>query len=167
MVSDPAGYGVPGVVVTFTASGGGSFGGSGVTATATTDSQGFATSPVFSVSAAGVYLVTASVAGLPKTATFSLDLLSTNLAVAPSELAFNYNLGSTNPPSQTINVTEDIPFTTSVRVTPVASWLTATLGTVTSLSASASVSINPAGMSPALTSDRLFLALTRTTLQSA
>lgn len=148
LVSDPGGYGVPGVPVTFTATGGGVFADGGGSTTAITDARGFATSTVFVVpGAAGVYLVNATVPGVPKTVAFSVAMLNTNLTVSPLALSYQYNAGDPLPPSaQTISVGADIPFTATVSVTPSAGWLAATLGTSGPLTATANVSVNPAGL---------------------
>ncbi len=80
-VADGAGNTALGVTVTFTAppSGpSGTFPGNALTATATTDASGVATSPVFTANGtAGSYTVTASAAGVAGAATFAFDNLET------------------------------------------------------------------------------------------
>jgi hypothetical protein len=76
-VHDASGNPKPGVNVTFTApanGASGTFAGGSATATVSTDAQGIATSPAFTANstAGGPYNVTAAVAGLQGSATFSL-----------------------------------------------------------------------------------------------
>ena len=100
-----------GVVVTFTAPGGGAsgtFAGSTNMATATTDSNGNATSPIFAANGAtGTYTVSAATSGVTTAATFSL----TN--TAPVELI---TATSGTPQSATVNTAFAAPLVATVTI---------------------------------------------------
>jgi hypothetical protein len=99
-----------GVAVTFTApatGASGTFAGGGATATATTNSSGVATSPVFTANnTAGTYTVTATASGASGNATFTL----TNTAGAPASIA----VVSGNNQSTAVNTAFTSPLVVSV-----------------------------------------------------
>jgi YVTN family beta-propeller protein len=138
-VTDVAGAPAPGIVVTFTAPAtgpGGTFAGSVITAT--TNSQGVATSTVFSANATvGNYTVSATVPGVDSPAIFSL---TNTAAAAPA----NITATSGTPQSATINAPFAAPFVVSVTTaagTPVS-------GASVTFSTPDSGSISPNGTFP-------------------
>ncbi len=98
-VVDQNGDPLPGAKVTFTAPSGGpsgSFSNGQNTVTVTTDSSGMATASFVANASAGNYIVTASVAGVSPSATFSL----TNTAPPPATINFaagQYSANATDP----------------------------------------------------------------------
>ncbi len=86
-VKDSGGFGVPGILVTFTLPGSGASGtfpGAVLIATASTDASGIATSPIVTANAtAGSYAATASAPGVATPASFAL----TNAAGTPASIA--------------------------------------------------------------------------------
>jgi uncharacterized protein (TIGR03437 family) len=148
VVRDAGSLGTPGITVTFTANGGGTFSNGLLVATAITDNQGMATAPPFTATGVGgTFTVLATVSGISAPATFSLTVINTNLRVVPSSLSFTYNLGdSSAPPAQTVGVAADTAIVVTASVTPGTPWLSAAIGSSSATSAAVAVGVNPAGL---------------------
>jgi hypothetical protein len=103
-VTDAGGNLVSGVTITFTApasGASGSFAGGGNTATAATNAQGVATSPIFTANnTGGTYTVTATATGVAAPANFALSNLTPVVSINPGSVSFaNQLVGTSSAPT--------------------------------------------------------------------
>ena len=148
-VVDLAGNPVSGTPVTFVAPATGPSVTFTDSASTTTDINGNAFSPMLRAnSTPGSFIVTATVTGTSSAALFSLTNLpqTSLLAVAPTQLSFSSQVNQPAPPGQQVQVTNTggaVSWTASTS----APWMAAnpTAGTTPG---TATISVNPAGLSP-------------------